>query len=117
MGLSISQKIIEGETLSTLKEGVVEVLDNFYDPEIPVSIWQLGLIYELDIDEEKGNVAVVMTLTTPACPVAGEMPGQIKQRIEELEGINEAKVELVWEPTWTPENMSEAAKLELNIFD
>lgn len=115
MTLSVSQKLVDGVELSEVQQAVVSVLDSFYDPEIPVSIWQLGLIYDFEVKDRKASV--IMTLTTPACPVAGEMPGQIKQRLEEIDGIDEAQVDLTWEPPWEPAKMSEAAKLELNMFD
>ncbi len=95
------------------EEQVVEALRTVYDPEIPVSIYDLGLIYGIQIEDSV--VHVRMTLTTPACPVAGSLPGQVETRIKAIEGVNDAKVELVWEPPWTPEKMSEAAKLELNM--
>ncbi len=95
------------------EEQVVEVLRTVYDPEIPVSIYDLGMIY--DIKDENSEVHVRMTLTTPACPVAGSLPGQVETRIKAIEGVNDAKVELVWDPPWTPEKMSEAAKLQLNM--
>ncbi len=92
---------------------VVEVLRTVYDPEIPVSIYELGLIYDIQIKDSV--VDVRMTLTSPACPVAGSLPGQVEMRIKAIEGVSDAKVELVWEPPWTPEKMTEAAKLELNM--
>ncbi len=92
---------------------VVEVLRTVYDPEIPVSIYELGLIYDIQIEDSV--VDVRMTLTSPACPVAGSLPGQVEMRIKAIEGVSDAKVELVWEPPWTPEKMSEAAKLQLNM--
>ncbi len=98
---------------SVTEETVVEVLRTVYDPEIPVSIYELGLIYDIQIEDSV--VDVRMTLTSPACPVAGSLPGQVETRIKAIEGVSDAKVELVWEPPWTPEKMSEAAKLELNM--
>ena len=95
------------------EETVVEVLRTVYDPEIPVSIYELGLIYRIQIEDSV--VHVRMTLTTPACPVAGSLPGQVETRIKAIEGVNDATVELVWDPPWTPEKMSEAAKLQLNM--
>ena len=95
------------------EEQVVEVLRTVYDPEIPVSIYDLGMIY--DIQVEDAVVHVRMTLTTPACPVAGSLPGEVETRIKAIEGVSDAKVELVWDPPWTPEKMSEAAKLQLNM--
>lgn len=97
------------------QEAVIEALRRVHDPEIPVNIYDLGLIYEHDIDAE-GNVAITMTLTAPACPVAGEMPGQVAQEVAKVEGVGEVLVTLTWEPSWTPNKMSEDAKLALGIF-
>ena len=95
------------------EEQVVEVLRTVYDPEIPVSIYDLGMIYNIQV--ENSEVHVRMTLTTPACPVAGSLPGEVETRIKAIEGVSDATVELVWDPPWTPEKMSEAAKLQLNM--
>ena len=86
-----------------------------HDPEIPVNIYDLGLIYDLDIHQD-GSVAIEMTLTAPACPVAGEMPQQVADTGAETEGIGEVQVTLTWDPPWTPERMSEDAKLALGMF-
>jgi FeS assembly SUF system protein len=94
---------------------VIEALKNVYDPEIPVNIYELGLIYGLDVTPE-GNVLVRMTLTTPACPVAGSLPGEVESVIRSIEGVNDCEVELVWDPPWTPEKLSESAKLELGLL-
>ena len=93
---------------------VIEVLRTVFDPEIPVNIYELGLIYNVDVDAE-GVVDVKMTLTSPACPVAGSLPPEVEQKIKSVAGVTNAKVEVVWEPPWTPERMSEAAKLELGM--
>ena len=95
------------------EEQVIKVLRSVYDPEIPVSIYDLGMIYGIQIDGDV--VHVRMTLTTPACPVAGILPGQVETRVKALEGVSDATVELVWDPPWTPDKMSEAAKLQLNM--
>lgn len=100
---------------ASLRDRVVEVLKTCYDPEIPVNIWELGLVYALDVSDE-GDVSVKMTLTSPACPVAGSLPPEIQRRISELPGVRSAKVELVWDPPWTMERMSEAARLQLGFF-
>lgn len=98
----------------TIRDGVIEALKTVYDPEIPVDIYELGLIYELTIDD--GGVAhVVMTLTSPACPVAGTLPGEVETKIRDVEGITDVKLDLVWDPPWSPERMSEAARLTLNL--
>lgn len=93
---------------------VVNTIRTIYDPEIPVNIYDLGLIYAVDIDAEQ-NVHVRMTLTTPHCPVAGSLPPQVEEKIAGIEGVKSAKVELVWEPQWTKEMMSEAARLQLGL--
>lgn len=98
-----------------LREEIVAALRCVYDPEIPVDIYELGLIYDLEIDED-GFVDVTMTLTSPACPVAGQMPGMVKAAVEQVEGVNAAEVELTWEPPWTQERMSESARLQLGFF-
>ena len=95
------------------EETIVEVLRTVFDPEIPVSIYDLGMIYDIKVDD--AWVQVRMTPTTPACPVAGSLPGEVETRIKAIEGVNDATVELVWDPPWTPEKMSETAKLQLNM--
>lgn len=97
-----------------LEEGIVEALKTVYDPEIPVNIYEMGLIYDIDI--EGGEVKVKMTLTSPGCPVAGSLPGEVKAKVETVPGVASADVELVWEPTWNPSMMSEAARLQLGMF-
>lgn len=98
-----------------LKEAVVAALKTVYDPEIPVNIYDLGLIYAIDIDD-KQHAHIQMTLTTPGCPVAQTFPGTVEQSVLGVEGVNECTVELVWDPPWTQERMTEAARLELGIF-
>lgn len=94
---------------------VVEALKTVHDPEIPVNIYDLGLIYDLEIFDD-GSVKVDMTLTAPACPVAGEMPGMVAEAVAGVAGVGEVEVQLVWEPSWTPERMSEEARLLLDMF-
>ena len=95
---------------------VVDVLKTCYDPEIPVDIYQLGLIYDVAVDEVKG-VQITMTLTSPACPVAGTLPLEIQQKvIDQVEDVTEANVEVVWDPPWSTDMMSEAAKLQLGMM-
>jgi FeS assembly SUF system protein len=101
--------------LDQLTDQLVEKLKTVYDPEIPVDIYELGLIYKVDISDEK-DVAVDMTLTAPGCPVAGEMPGWVQDAIMEIPGIRSATVELVFDPPWDPSRMSDEAKLQLNMF-
>jgi FeS assembly SUF system protein len=103
------------EELSPLTERVIAALKTVYDPEIPVDIYELGLIYKVDISPEK-NVTVEMTLTAPGCPVAGEMPLMVESVLKTLDGIGEVKVEMVFDPPWTPERMSEEARVALNMF-
>lgn len=104
------------ETQHKLWPLIEAALRSVYDPEIPVNIYELGLIYKVDIDYQTNNVFVEMTLTAPGCPVAGEMPGMIRDAITPVEGVGEVSVELVWEPAWDPSKMAETAKLQLNMF-
>lgn len=97
-----------------LNDAVVALLRTVHDPEIPLNIYDLGLIYDLAVDSS-GAVHVRMTLTTPACPVAGSLPGEIESKIRALPGVTRVAVELVWDPPWTRERMSEAAQLELGM--
>ena len=100
--------------MNNIKNKVIEKIKTIYDPEIPVNIYELGLIYKLEIDE-KNKVNVEMTLTSPNCPVAESLPKQVKDNIMKVEGISDVDLNLVWEPPWDKDKMSEAAKLELNI--
>lgn len=100
----------------SLADRVVYALRTVFDPEIPVNIYDLGLIYGLEADEASGRVEIKMTLTAPGCPVAQTFPGTVRERVEMVEGVSEANVELVWEPPWTQDRMSEAAKLELGML-
>jgi FeS assembly SUF system protein len=102
------------EAAMALEEAIVAALKTVYDPEIPVDIYELGLIYDVDVDGNK--VKVRMTLTSPACPVAGSLPGEVEQKVQGVPGVEQAEVELVWDPPWTPGMMSEAARLELGMF-
>ncbi len=97
-----------------LKDKVIKEIKKIYDPEIPVNIYELGLIYNIKVDD-KNNVKVDMTLTTPNCPVAESLPKEVKNSIMEIEEVNKVDLELVWEPPWDKSMMSEAAKLELNL--
>lgn len=100
----------------TLEQRIVAALREIYDPEIPVNIYDLGLIYELDVNEERGEAHIKMTLTTPACPVAQSFPSTVERAVEAVPGINKATVELVWDPPWTQERMPEAARLQLGLW-
>ena len=97
-----------------LKEKVIAEIKKIYDPEIPVNIYELGLIYKIEVDQ-KNKVKVDMTLTSPNCPVAESLPNQVKENIMKIEGVSEVDLNLVWEPPWTKDKMSEAAKLELEL--
>jgi FeS assembly SUF system protein len=98
-----------------LEEKIIGALKSVYDPEIPVNIFELGLIYEIGIDDE-ANVEIKMTLTSPACPVAGSLPGEVESRVRSLTDVNDVKVKLVWNPPWDKDMMSDAAKLELGLL-
>jgi len=100
---------------SDIENNIVEALKTVFDPEIPVNIYELGLIYDIDIQED-GAVQVKMTLTAPGCPVAGTLPGEVKAKVESAPGVTSADVELVWDPAWEPSMMSEAARLQLGMF-
>jgi FeS assembly SUF system protein len=98
-----------------MRDRVEAVLRTVYDPEIPVNVYELGLIYDLGVSDE-GVVEVKMTLTAPNCPVAGSMPSEIESKVRTIEGVTDAHVELVWDPPWDPSRMSEAARLELGLM-
>ena len=100
--------------MSDFKNKVMEEVKKIYDPEIPVNIYDLGLIYKIEVDE-KNKVKVDMTLTSPNCPVAESLPNEVKENIKKVEGVSDVNLNLVWEPPWDKDKMSEAAKLELNI--
>ena len=100
--------------MSELKEQIVAEIKKIYDPEIPVNIYELGLIYKIEIKETK-KVNIDMTLTSPNCPVAESLPKMVKDNILKLEGVDDVDLNLVWDPPWTKDKMSEAAKLELNL--
>lgn len=100
---------------TTLKADVIDTIKTCYDPEIPVDIYELGLIYDIRIDDEK-RVHIKMTLTSPNCPVAGSLPGEVEEKVKAVQGVKDAKVELVWDPPWSYEMMSEEARLELGFM-
>jgi FeS assembly SUF system protein len=102
-------------TMNNLERNIVSAMETIFDPEIPVNIVELGLIYGVEVDKETGNVDIEMTLTTPACPVAGTLPGEVETKVKTVEGVNEVVVELVWDPPWSMERLSEAAKLTLGV--
>lgn len=98
-----------------VEDAIVEALKTIYDPEIPVSIYELGLIYGVQVSED-GRAEVRMTLTAPACPVAGALVEEVAEKTGRVEGVSTSHVELVWDPPWTPDNMTDAAKLELGLL-
>ena len=100
--------------MSDLREEVIKEIKKIYDPEIPINIYELGLIYKIEIIDEK-KVKIDMTLTTPNCPVADSLPKMVKNNILKIDGISDVDLNLVWDPPWTKDKMSEAAKLELNL--
>ncbi|MFN8323098.1 MAG: SUF system Fe-S cluster assembly protein [Chitinophagales bacterium] len=105
----------ETVTQEQIKNAIIDVLKTVFDPEIPVNIYDLGLIYEINVFPDY-NVEVVMTLTSPNCPVAGTLPGDVEQKVRSVSGVNEVTIELVFEPAWNQEMMSEEAKLELGFM-
>jgi FeS assembly SUF system protein len=107
--------VAPGEPGGDLYERVIEALREIYDPEIPVNIYDLGLIYAVDVTDE-GDVAITMTLTTPHCPVAESMPGEVEMRVMAVPGARDAEVNLVWDPPWGPNLMSDEARLELGML-
>ena len=104
----------ENTVNSELKQKVIDVLKTVYDPEIPVDVYELGLVYSVNI--KQGNVVeITMTLTSPACPVAESLPPQIEEKVAAIEGVSSARVDITWDPPWAPEMMSEAARLTLGF--
>lgn len=103
------------EAVNPLREQIVDALRGVYDPEIPVNIYDLGLVYNIDIDP-RGRVDIAMTLTAPACPVAGTMPPMVEQAVLRVAGVSDAHVQLVWDPPWSKERMSEEARLQLGML-
>ncbi len=113
--MEVESSAIPAEELEAFTEKLITAMKTVFDPEIPVDIYELGLIYKVDVADDKA-VTVDMTLTAPACPVAGEMPVMVKTALETVEGIGEVTVNMTFDPPWTPDRMSESAKLELNMF-
>ena len=97
-----------------IKDKIIEEIKKIYDPEIPVNIYDLGLIYKIDVKDDK-NVTIDMTLTSPNCPVADSLPNNVKSNVLKIDGIADVKINLVWDPPWTKDKMSETAKIELNL--
>ena len=99
----------------TLKDTIIAAIQTVYDPEIPINIWEVGLIYEVNVSDD-GKAHVLMTLTSPNCPVAESLPNDVKDVVAAVEGVTSSEVEITWDPPWDPEMMSEAAQLELGFY-
>lgn len=106
---------LEQGEIDRLTDDIIAALKSVYDPEIPVDIYELGLIYKVDLSDDR-DVAIEMTLTAPGCPVAGEMPGWVEDAVKKVEGVKSARATLVFDPPWDPSKMSDEAKLALNMF-
>ena len=102
--------------MTDLKEKIISEIKKIYDPEIPVNIFELGLIYKIEVNENKKRVLIEMTLTSPNCPVAESLPNSVKENILKIEEVEDVDLKLVWDPPWTKDKMTEAAKLELNLW-
>ena len=100
---------------ASTKQRIIEALHTIYDPEIPVNIYEIGLIYEVTVDDD-GKAHILMTLTSPMCPVAESLPPEVEQKVATVEGVTSASVEITWDPPWDPDMMSDAAKLELGMY-
>jgi FeS assembly SUF system protein len=107
--------VVDAQRTEALKPGIVEAISTVYDPEIPVNIWELGLIYDIVVDAA-GVAGITMTLTAPGCPAAQSLPGEVAEKVKTVSGVTDARVEVVWEPAWSKDRMSEAAKLQLGLW-
>ena len=112
---SAEASAIQADELARITDDIVEALKTVFDPEIPVDIYELGLIYKVDLEDDR-SLKVLMSLTAPGCPVAGEMPGWVQEAVEKVDGVAKAMVELTFDPPWTPARMSDEARLALNMF-
>ena len=110
-----AESAIPPEELQRLTEDIIGALKTVYDPEIPADIYELGLVYKIDIDDDR-KVLIEMTLTAPGCPVAGEMPGWVENAVSAVMGVNDVSVRMVFDPPWTPDRMSEEAKVALDWY-
>ena len=110
-----SALVVDSEKTAALKPEIIKALSTVFDPEIPVNIWELGLIYDVFVDQN-GVAGVIMTLTSPGCPVAQSLPVDVANKVKGVAGVTDARVDIVWEPTWTKDRMSEAAKLQLGMW-
>ncbi len=117
-GAAAGEKPVQADALKTLEltPKIVEQLSTVYDPEIPVNIYELGLIYDIAVEGD-GLAVISMTLTAPGCPAAVTLPAEVQGKVKAIDGVSDARVDLVWEPPWTKDRMTEAAKLQLGIFD
>ncbi len=113
---NIEQKVADAARVQEFEEKIIAALKTCYDPEIPVNIHELGLIYGIDIDDQNA-VVIRMTLTSPACPAAGTLPPEVEAKVRAIPGVTSAKTQIVWEPIWDPSRMSEAARLQLGMDD
>jgi len=107
--------VVDAEKTATLKPAIIKAISTVFDPEIPVNIYELGLIYDVVVDAN-GVAGVRMTLTAPGCPVAQSLPVEVANKVKSVEGVTDAKVDIVWEPAWTKDRMSDAAKLQLGMW-
>jgi FeS assembly SUF system protein len=105
----------DAERTAALREQIVAAISTVYDPEIPVNIWELGLIYEIAVDAA-GVAAIRMTLTAPGCPAAQSLPGEVAEKVKSVPGVTDARVDVVWEPAWSNDLLSEAARLQLGLW-
>ncbi len=112
---SIDDVVPDPVKMADIRPQVLDVLSTVFDPEIPVNIWELGLIYEIEVDAS-GLALITMTLTSPGCPAAQSLPVEVSNKVKAVPGVSDAKVDIVWEPTWSKDRMSEAAKLQLGMW-
>ena len=106
---------VDPDNTASLKPAIIEAISTVYDPEIPVNIWELGLIYDVAVDAN-GAAVVTMTLTAPGCPAAQSLPSEVESKVRGVAGVTDARVDVVWEPGWTKDRMSDAAKLQLGLW-
>jgi FeS assembly SUF system protein len=115
MSSDVSSLVVDSAKTEALKPEIVKALSTVFDPEIPVNIWELGLVYDILVDEN-GVAGIIMTLTSPGCPVAQTLPVEVANKVKAVPGVTDAKVDVVWEPAWTKDRMSEAARLQLGMW-
>ena len=115
MSSDAASLVVDSAKTAALKPEIVKALSTVFDPEIPVNIWELGLVYDIFVDEN-GVAGIIMTLTSPGCPVAQTLPIEVANKVKAVAGVTDAKVDIVWEPAWTKDRMSEAARLQLGMW-